>query len=53
MFSLIFTAGEQSKLIALFAAVLLALGATILWLVRKPLVAPVVLKKEKIFPVEN
>ncbi|MGI8633790.1 MAG: sodium:solute symporter family transporter, partial [Segetibacter sp.] len=53
MFSLIFTAGEQSKLVALFAAVLLALGAIILCLVRKPLVAPVVVKKEKVLPVEN
>jgi SSS family solute:Na+ symporter len=53
MFSLTFTAGDRLALILLFAVVLLLIGGIILWLVRKPLVSPVVVREEKRMRVEG
>jgi hypothetical protein len=53
MFSLSFTAGDRSTLIVFFAAILLVIGAAILWTVRKPLDKPVIVTNEKRLPVES
>ena len=53
MFSLLFTAGGRTALIALFAGVLLLIGGAILWMVRKPPETQAALAKKQLLTVEN